>query len=115
MTFKINGTLFKAPHHFNIQRYNLTKAGRVATGQMVMDFIAKKRRFDFTYDVISGNDLDHLLDLLDTTEMFMTFSYEQNDIEYTATVYVGAIPTDRFRTDTGAWYWRNVSFALIER
>lgn len=114
MTFKINGTPFKTPSQFHIEKYNLTKAGRVATGDMKMDLVAKKRKFLFRYTVISGTDLNAILNLIDTDEMFFTLSYDENGTTKTAICYAGHIPARLFRTD-GVWYWREVNFDLIEQ
>ena len=110
----INGTTIKRPTFFDIERYNLTKSGRVASGDMTMDLIAKKRKFLFRYDVISGKDLNTILNLIDGTDMFFTLSYIENDVTKTASCYAGHIPTRLFRTD-GVWYWTRVNFDLIER
>ena len=112
---KLNDIEIKNPTRLSIERYNLTEAGRLANGLMVMDFIAKKRRFNLQYEVISAKDMNTILDILDTEEMFHTLEYVENDVTKTATVYVGAIPSDKFRSETGSWYWRNMNFALIER
>lgn len=114
MAFKINETVIKTPHDFDIERYNITKAGRVANGSMVMDLIAKKRKFLFRYKVISGTEMNKILSLIDTTAMFFVLTYEENGEEKTATCYAGHIPTKRFRTD-GVWYWKDMNFDLIER
>lgn len=114
MSFKINGTTIRTPTEFHIERYNLTKAGRVANGTMHMDLIAKKRKFLFRYTVISGTDMNTILSLIDGTNMFFTLSYVENGTTKTAVCYAGHIPTERFRTD-GVWYWKNMDFDLIER
>lgn len=111
---KINDTQIKNPTEFTIERYNLTKAGRVASGLMVMDLIAKKRKFLLRYSVISGPELTSILNLIDGSSVFFTVEYQENGVTKTATCYAGHIPSDRFRTD-GVWYWRNVNFDLIER
>jgi hypothetical protein len=81
---------------------------------MVMDLVAKKRKFVFEYSVISGPDLDIILNLIDTTAMFFTLEYVENDVTKTATVYGGEITARRFRTDSG-WFWKDVKFNLIEQ
>lgn len=112
--WKINNTTIKSPKDFDIEEYNLTKSGRLASGLMCMDFIAKKRKFPFRYDVISGTDLDIILGLISTSTMFFTLSYVENGTTKTASCYTGAIKRKKFRTD-GVWYWKDVSFDLIER
>lgn len=111
---KLNDTTIKKPKDFKISKFNLTKSGRVASGKMVMDLVAKKRKFEFSYEVLSGPELDTILSIIDTDAMFFTISYVENGTEKSATVYVGEISHKRFRTD-GVWYWKDVSFNLIEQ
>lgn len=115
---KIDGTKIKTPHRFTTNRYNLTKAGRVANGDMKMDLIAKKREFNIGYDVISGTELKQILDIIDTDEVFFELEYVESGIRKSATVYPGAIPSDRFRggePSSREWYYQNVDFNLIEQ
>lgn len=111
---KLNGVEIKTPDQFSISRFNLTKSGRTANGMMTMDLVAKKRKFNIGYTVISGKELNKILDIIDTDEMFFTIEYQESGVTKTATVYVGEIPTELFRTD-GVWYWKNVTFSLIEQ
>lgn len=115
---KINGRDIRKPSGFQISSYNLTKSGRVASGLMVMDLVAKKRKFFFTYDIIDSRSMDLILSLIDGSAMFFTLTYEENNRVQTATVYVGEIPRERFRTrdkTTSVWYWKNFNFNLIEQ
>lgn len=111
---KINGTAIKTPHELTVERYNLTKSGRVASGKMTMDLVAKKRKLNLSYEVISGEDFQQILDLIDTEEMFFTVEWLDHKGWQKATCYVGAIPNTYFRRNQG-WYYKNVKFALIEQ
>jgi len=112
---KLGGATIKQPTSFTTEKYNITKAARTLDGNMKMDLIAKKLKFLFEYEVLSGTDLEAILAVIDTDEMFFVLTYtENNDTEKTATVYVGAIHAKKFRTD-GVWYWTNVKFDLIEQ
>lgn len=113
---KLNGTTIKKPKpgDFRISKFNLTKSGRVASGKMTMDLIAKKRKFEFNYEVLSGPDLDTILGIIDTDAMFFTIDYVENSVEKSATVYCGEITAKKYRTD-GVWYWKDITFNLIEQ
>ena len=113
---KLNGITIKQPNvdDFSIEKYNLTKAGRTSNGDMQMDLIAKKRKFTFKYEVLSGTELNTILNILDGNNVFITLSYVENNVSKSATVYAGAIKATQFRTD-GVWYWKDVAFDLIER
>ena len=113
--FRLNGTLFKRPSSFKIERYNVTDLQRLASGDMAGDLIAKKRKFYFTYEAITSTDLDVILNLIwETESIFYELSYVENNVTKTATVYVGSIPSDLFRTGS-KWVWKNVNFNLIEK
>ncbi len=113
----IDGTAIKNPSSFKIERYDITTMNRLANGKMVGDLIAKKHKFYFTYDAISGVDLDTILSLVWTTNnIFYTLSYIENGVPKTAQVYVGSIPSDLHRAGrTTNWVWKNVTFNLIEQ
>lgn len=111
---KLNGVIIKSPADFRIERYNITKAGRVASGDMKMELIAKKRKFLFSYAVLSGKEFQKILEQIDGEQMFFDLEYVENGEIKTAKVYVGAITQRKFRTD-GVWYWKDVSFDLIEQ
>ena len=112
---KLNDVSIKQPTSFSIEKYNITKAARTLSGDMQMDLIAKKKKFLFSYDVISGTDLEQLLAIIDTDAMFFTLKYTENsDVVKTAIVYTGAITANKFRTD-GVWYWKDAKFNLIEK
>lgn len=113
--FSINGVGVKSPSSFKIERYNVTTMERLANAEMVGDLIAKKRKFYFTYDAISGEDLDVILEAIwETEELFFPLKYVENGKEKTANVYVGSIPSELHKASKN-WVWKNVTFNLIER
>ena len=112
----LDGVSIKCPHHFKIERYNITIANRVASGKMTMELVAKKRKFYFTYDSISATELNTILDVIwEGTKIFFTLTYVENNTAKNAIVYVGAIPSELYRTDISDWVWTGVTFDLIEQ
>lgn len=113
--YKIDGTVFRRPDDFRIERFNVTDLQRIASGDMCGDLIAKKRKFYFTYNSITSDQLEAIFNLIwETNALFYTLTYVENNVEKTARVYVGSIPTDLVRTGA-KWVWKNVSFNLIEK
>lgn len=118
ITLKINGTPIKKPAQFSIERYNITKAGRVASGKMMLELVAKKRKFLLQYEHLSGTDLDEILALIDTDEMFFELEYQENGVTKRAICYAGHIPSQYLRggdETSPLWYWKDVDFDLIEQ
>ena len=115
MNITVNGVAIKIPSGCSIEKYNITKSGRVANGSMVMDLIAQKAKLNLSYDVIGGPDLVAMQNIIYSTSMFFTVNYNDYDGELqTKTMYCGDIKYDRFRTD-GIWYWKNFKVDLIEQ
>lgn len=115
--FTVNGRGIKNPSSFKIERYNVTNMERLADAKMVGDLIAKKLKFYFTYEAISAEDLDVILEAIwETDELFFPLEYVENGVSKSATVYVGSIPTDLHKAGKASnWVWKNVTFNLIEQ
>lgn len=110
----IDGVAIKNPSVLEETSYNLTKSGRNASGLMAMDIIARKITLDVSYTTLSGAELDKITSLIDNGKPFFTVSYIYNGKRKKAVCYAGAIKKRYFRTSYG-WYWKDVSFALIEQ
>lgn len=115
--FILNNIPIKNPSSFKIERYNVTDMVRLANASMVGDLIAKKLKFYFTYESISGYELDTILEAIwDSSALFFPIVYTDNGTIKTANVYVGSIPSELHRAGkTTNWVWKNVNFNLIER
>ena len=118
MAFVVNGVTIKNPSTFKIERYNVTTMTRLSNADMTGDLVTQKHKFYFTYEALSANDLDAILDAVWTSKkLFFTLEYPYQGQQRTATVYVGSIPTDLHRGGAApsSWVWKGVTFNLIER
>ena len=115
--FTVNGRGIKNPTTFKIERYNVTNMERLANASMVGDLIAKKLKFYFTYEAITGTDLDSLLEAIwSTDDLFFPLVYLENGVQKTVSVYVGSIPSELHNAGkTTNWVWKGVTFSLIEQ
>lgn len=114
-SYSINEVSIKRPHSFRIEKYKVTNLKRLANADMSGALIAKKRKFNFTYNAITSTDLNKILDILwESDDVFYTLKYMENNELKTVTVYPGAIPAELHRTGN-VWVWKDVSFSLIER
>lgn len=117
--YKINGTVIKPPTQgtFTEKRYNLTKAERIANGDMTLDFIAKKRTWQMKWDAMDSEEFMNIMALIDTEEMFFEFTFPGiGGNPETYTCYAGAISRTRDRGMTGnngIEYYKDVQFQII--
>lgn len=118
--FRIDGIHIKNPSTFNPEYYTLTKSTRVANGDMVMDYVANKQKFNLTWAVINSRELDTIIEILwrqlpETRECFHILEYEDDLREHKVKVYAGAIPHNLHRGHGRLWVWKDVKISLIER
>lgn len=118
MSFIINNVRIKNPSSFKIERYNVTTMTRLSDASMTGDLIAQKHKFYFTYEAISAEELDTILNAIwHTDELFFHIRYPYQGHTRSCAVYVGSIPSELYRGNVNNknWIWKNVSFNLIER
>lgn len=117
MANMIAGVHIKSPSGFKVDRYNVTTLQRLANADMVGDLIAKKVKLFYTYDYISGDELDKILDAIwNTNSIFFPVMYSENGVDKLIEAYSGSIPSELHRAGrTSNWVWRNVNFNLIQR
>ena len=118
--FYLDGQKIKDPTGFNPELYTLTKSTRVANGDMVMDFVANKRKYNFTWAVIDSRELDKIIEILwrqleTTKECFHWLEFHDDLRHNKVRVYSGAIPHNLHRGDGRLWIWKDVKLSLIER
>lgn len=118
--FRLDGIRIKNPTSFNPEYYTLTKSTRVANGDMVMDYVANKQKFNFTWAAINSRELDTIIEILwrqlpQTKECFHILEYEDDLRHHEVKVYAGAIPHNLHRGDGRLWVWKDVKLSLIER
>lgn len=107
----VNGVAIKTPTSFDIEEYDLTKSGRVASGKMTMEIIARKLRFNFAYDILTQADVEKIMAATRTSGGFFPLVYMDGCTQKTAIVYRGAVKRKYFRRG----FWKDVNFALIEQ
>ena len=112
---KIAGVSVKAPTDLKIGRFDLTKSGRTASGKMVMDVIATKRRLDFIWKILTDSELEKIIDTITANKPFFSLEYPDAGGTKTMTCYAGDIVTSLWHTKNGVRYWEEISIPFIEQ
>lgn len=110
----LNGIALPAPSELRVGVFDITRAGRTASGLMQMEFIARKRTITLEYVLISNSELAAILDNLHS-RVFHTLRYTDAGMERTITVYHGDRPYAAFHTIGGVRWWKDVQIPLIEQ
>ena len=112
---KIAGVSVKAPTDLKIGRFDLTKSSRTASGKMVMELIAIKKRVDITWKMLPDNELQKIIDTITANKPFFSLEYPDAGGTKTMTCYAGDIVTSLWHTKNGVRYWEEVSIGFIEQ
>jgi hypothetical protein len=111
----IAGTQVTRPAEVKVGRFDLTKSGRTASGRMVMEVIATKRRVDVTWKYLPDPDLQTILNVLAANKPFFELQYPDAGGQQTMICYAGDINTSLWHTRGGVRYWEEVSTSFIEQ
>lgn len=111
----INGINIQTPTDLKVGVFRITKSERAASGRMIMEIIAIKRRLDMRWELITDIELQKILNTLES-RVFHTVVYPdpQKGENATITAYAGDINTDIWQK-VGSRYWQNVSISLVEQ
>ena len=112
---KIAGITVKAPTELKVGRFDLSKSGRTASGKMVMDIIATKRRVDVVWKMLPDDELQKIIDTITANKPFFSLEYPDAGGTQTMTCYAGDIATSLWHTTNGVRYWEDVSIGFIEQ
>ena len=112
---KIAGTQVKAPTELTVGRFDISKADRTASGKMVMEIIATKRRVDVVWKYIKDGELETILNTITANKPFFSLQYPDAGGSKTMTCYAGDITTGLWHTKNGVRYWEEVSIGFIEQ
>ena len=112
---KIAGTTVKTPTELKIGRFDLSKSGRTASGKMVMDIVATKRRVDVVWKMLTDSELQTIIDTITANKPFFSLEYPDTGGTKSMTCYAGDIVTSLWHTKNGVRYWEDVSIGFIEQ
>jgi len=112
---KIAGVTVKTPSELKIGRFDITKSNRSASGKMMMEIIATKRRVDVVWKMLKDSELQQILDLITANKPFFTLEYPDAGGTKTMTCYAGDILTSLWHTKNGVRFWEDVQISFIEQ
>ena len=112
---KIAGITVKAPTELKVGRFDLSKSGRTASGKMVMDIIATKRRVDVVWKMVPDSELQTIIDTITANKPFFSLEYPDTRGSKTMTCYAGDIITSLWHTKNGVRFWEDVQISFIEQ
>ncbi len=112
---KIAGVTVKSPSELKVGRYDITKSNRSASGKMMMELIATKRRVDCVWKMLPDNDLKLIIDTITANKPFFSLEYPDTGGSKSMVCYAGDVVTSLWHTKNGIRYWEEVSIPFIEQ
>ena len=110
---ELNSTAIPSPQTFEVETFDITRTNRLASGKLVAETIATKKRFNFTYTSLTGAQLSALKALL-YADYFLSLTYPTETGIETVTVARGDIDVSLLRNEGNKQY-ESISFELIEQ
>lgn len=114
----ISGTAVKSPQSYQVVIQDIdAKATRDARGMLHRDRIATKRKIIATWAPLSLSECKALLDSVKDEFFSVKYLDPWDGGMATRTFYVGdrSAPALTFIDNMGGYYWKNVSFDLVEQ
>lgn len=113
--YSINGVAQPTPSDFQVGVMMISKAERNASGYMIIEKIATKRKLTISYSYLSAGQLSTLLQKLDTTSFSVTYLDPQTGSDRTAQFYSGDRNVGMVSFVNGIPVYKDLKFDLIER
>lgn len=112
---KINGTQIKTPSEYQLGIMIISKSERNAKGEMISEFIAKKRKIELQWNYLSGSEAKLIESLVKNT-MFFSVQYPEIDGTMTTkTMYSGDFILKTIDYRDGVIRWKDVPLSLVEK
>lgn len=112
---KINGVDIPTPSEYMVGIMDISNAERNASGLMVIDRIATKRKIELNWKYLSKDDLSSLLAAVSDVFFQVTYIDPQTNGTKTGTFYCGDRNTGAIDYRNGVIRWKDIKFNLIER
>jgi len=112
---RINGTEIPTPSSYSIGIMDISKAGRVASGLLMIERIATKRKIELSWFYLTKGQLSTLLILVSPTFFDVEYLDPQTNEIQTGSFYCGDRTVDAFDYRNEEIRYKNIKFNLIER
>jgi hypothetical protein len=113
--YSIGGTAMPTPSDFQVGIQDLSKAERNASGYMIIERIATKRKLSVSYANLTPTQLSSLLQAISGTSFSVTYLDPQTGANRTATFYSGDRNMGMISFIGGVPVYKDIKFDLIER
>lgn len=111
----INGTALPTPSGLIVDTDDITNAERNASGTMIIELIATKRKLELTWANIKNSDMITVRGLIESNvTMSATYIDPNTGTTRTGTFYKGDRSAGLLRYWYGEVYWKDFKFNLIE-
>lgn len=113
---KINSTTIKTPQSFSVGISDLDgESTRVASGDLVRDRLAVKRKLEVGYGALTPTEISAILTAIQDEFFTVEYPDPMTGSLQTKTFYVGDRTTPMYSNINGEPLWENLSFNLIEK
>lgn len=110
----IGGVAMPTPAEFQVGIMDISKAERNASGRMIIERVATKRKLFFTYNYLTDSDASLLLKSIAPTSYSVTYYDPQDNQMKSGSFYCGDRQLGFIDYQNGIPRFKELSFNLIE-
>lgn len=113
--YSINGTALPSPSGTSVgwEDVHDPNSGRTLDAEMHITIVARKRKVELKYDILTQNQMQQLQALLDGTYYQLSY-FDPLYGQHTIKCYVSSTSQELYNALLYKGLWRNVSFSAIE-
>lgn len=111
----IAGVAVADPAAIEVSEFDLSKSNRTASGRMVMEIIATKRRLDVTWHYLPDAELKQIESLIRNNKPFFSVTWQDGDSTGAMTAYAGDRRKKLWLRVGDTRYWEEFSVSFIEQ
>jgi hypothetical protein len=111
----INGVELPTPTELQVGIFDISKAERNASGNMIIERITTKRKLFFTYSFLTENDAATVLNAISPTFYNVTYINPQTNATETGSFYSGDRNIGFVDYRNGVARYQDLTFNLIEK
>jgi hypothetical protein len=111
----IDGVSIPTPSELNVSIQDLSKAERMASGLMVIERIATKRKLEMSWNYLSKGNLSTILTAVSPVFFEVEYIDPESNETSTGTFYAGDRKAGALDYKNGVIRYKDISFNIIER
>lgn len=114
---KVNNIDIPTPSSYSWSKFAITKSERNAKGDIIIEFVAEKRKLETSYNFLTKEQYSSIISLITYPNILFDLTYIDGDTGdfKTGKFYAGAPTSNAIDFQNGIIRWKDIKINYIER